>query len=56
MEKQAKVSDEYILYPYLFNLYTEHIIVKTGLDSEEGVKTGGGNTSNWKDMQMIPSY
>lgn len=29
--------------PYFFNLYTEHITQKTGLDSEKGVKSGGRN-------------
>lgn len=35
-----------ILPPYLFNLCVEHILRKTGLDSEEGVKTGGRNINN----------
>ena len=38
-----------ILSPYLFNWYTEHIIYKTELDSEEGrLKIGGRNINNLK--------
>ena len=36
-----------ILPPCLFNLYTEYIMWKTGLDeSQDGVKIAGGNINN----------
>lgn len=42
-----RVRQEYILFLYLLNLYTEHITWKTGLDLEEGeVKIGRININN----------
>lgn len=35
-----------VLAPYLLNQDVQHIIQKTGLDSNEEVKTGGRNLNN----------
>lgn len=35
-----------ISFPYLFNLYIKHIIQRTGLDSEEGVKIDERNIND----------
>lgn len=43
----GKVSDKSALYLRLFNRYEEHIMEKTGLDSEEqGVKIGRKNVDS----------
>ena len=35
-----------ILSPYLFNLYSEYIMRRVGLEDEKGIKIGGRNINN----------
>ena len=43
------VCQDYILSPYLFNLYTEYIMWNTGLDeAQAGIKIAGRNIDNFR--------
>ena len=49
------VHEGYILSPYLFNLYAEHVMRNAELDeAQAGIKNAGRNI-NISDMQMTPS-
>ena len=54
IEKGAQQGE--LLFPYLFNLHTEHSMRNAGLDELlAGIKIGGRNMAT-SDMQMIPLY
>ena len=45
------VHEGYILSPYLFNLYAEHVMRNAGLDeAQAGIQIAGRNTNNHRNV------
>jgi len=45
-EVRKGVRQGCILFPYLFNLYSEYIMRRMGLEDEKGIRIGGRNINN----------
>jgi hypothetical protein len=45
-EVRKGVRQRCILFPYLFNLYSEYIMRRVGLEDEKGIKIGGRTINN----------